>query len=174
MRDLVLSFTRKKQAVEIFCALHKKKILIIICTLSGKKKKIREWKKLNHFFSETTISSDDIHDYILHLCLFPGQRDCSTAYFLFANLKILLLYPNSFCHGENKLFLIITEAFPQLFVVVVHLVYFYLQTLISMMCHCLQQQDFLDPLGFFFLLACISFLEFFIFFHLQATLAKHY
>lgn len=25
MRDLVLSFTKKKQVVEIFCALHKKK-----------------------------------------------------------------------------------------------------------------------------------------------------
>lgn len=45
-------------------------------SLWGKKK---EQKKLNQFFSETTISSDDIHYCILHLCLFSDYRDCSTA-----------------------------------------------------------------------------------------------
>jgi len=29
-----------------------------------------------------------------------------------ANLKLVLLYPMGFCHGENKFFLITTEASP--------------------------------------------------------------
>lgn len=41
IRDLVLSFTRKKQVVEISYTLHKN-ILIIICILSGKKKATEE------------------------------------------------------------------------------------------------------------------------------------
>lgn len=56
MRGLVLSFTRKKQVVEIFYALHRKNPDHNWYSVEEKKK---EQKKLNQLFSETTISRDE-------------------------------------------------------------------------------------------------------------------
>lgn len=54
----------------------------------------KKQRKLNLFFSETTVSSDNIHGCILQLCVFPGYRYCSTVWTCFYKPQAHTFVPN--------------------------------------------------------------------------------
>lgn len=108
---------------------------------------------------------------VLYSCVYSPAADPAQQHVhISTNLKPILFYPAGFCQGKNK-FLITTEASPPHGSVSR---YFYLQALISIMQCCLQQQDVLDTLGFFFLLTYVLFTALCVLSPFARSLSKHY